>query len=61
MRDSDLTDVLHWTPGASIELKKIPFFARSQARQKIEQLARQLGEETVTLELVQKAREEFGQ
>jgi hypothetical protein len=61
MRDSDLTDVLEWTLQARIELKKIPFFARSQARQKIEQLARQLGEETVTLELVEKAREEFGQ
>lgn len=61
MRDWDLTDVLHWTPEARSELKKIPFFVRSQARQKIEQLARQLGEETVTSELVEKAREEFGQ
>jgi len=61
MRDSDLTDLLEWTPEAKVKLKKIPFFVRSQARQRIEQLARGSGQEVVTPELVEQARLEFGQ
>jgi hypothetical protein len=61
MSDFDLTDVLEWTPQARIKLKNIPFFARSQARQRIERLARELGQAVVTPELVEQAREEFGQ
>jgi hypothetical protein len=61
MRDSDLTDVLEWTPEAKVKLKNIPFFARAQARRRIEQLARSTGQEVVTAELVEQARLEFGQ
>jgi len=61
MRDSDLTDVLEWTPEAKTKLKNIPFFVRSQARQRIEQLARNAGQGVVTAELVEQARLEFGQ
>jgi len=61
MRDSDLTDVLEWTPQARALLKKIPFFVRTQARGRIEQLARGSGQQVVTAELVEQARLEFGQ
>lgn len=61
MTDSDLTDALEWTPEAKAKLKNIPFFARTQARQRIEQLARAAGQEIVTVELVEQARVEFGQ
>lgn len=61
MRDSDFTDVLEWTPEAKAKLKNIPFFVRTQARQRIEQLARADGQEVVTVELVEQARVEFGQ
>lgn len=61
MSDSDLTDALEWTPEAKAKLKNIPFFVRTQARQRIEQLARAAGQEIVTVELVEQARVEFGQ
>lgn len=52
---------LKWTPEAKAKLKNIPFFARSQARDRIERLAREAELETVTAELVEQARSEFGQ
>ena len=61
MSSSDFTDVLQWTPEAKAKLKKIPFFVRTQARQRIEQLAREAELEVVTVELVEQARVEFGQ
>ena len=56
-----MTDSLEWTPEATEKLKNIPFFVRSQARQRIEHLAREAELETVTAELVEQARLEFGQ
>lgn len=61
MRDNDFTDELEWTSAAKAKLKNIPFFVRSQARQRIEQLARSTGQAVVTAELVEQARHEFGQ
>ena len=61
MRNFNLTDDLYWTPQAQAKLKMIPFFARPQARQKIEQLARAEELEEVTAEIVEQARAEFGQ
>ena len=61
MRESDLTDALKWTPEAKVKLQNIPFFVRSQARQRIEHLAREGEMDTVTAELVEQARLEFGQ
>ena len=60
MHNSDF-DALIWTREAESKLKNIPFFARAQARQRIEALAREANLETVTAELVEKARMEFGQ
>jgi hypothetical protein len=61
MSDSNLTDALEWTPEAKAKLKNIPFFVRTQAKARIEQLARAAEQEVVTVELVEQARLEFGQ
>jgi hypothetical protein len=61
MSSSDFTDTLEWTPQAKAKLKNIPFFVRTQARQRIEQLAREAELEVVTVEIVEQARSEFGQ
>ncbi len=61
MRNFNLTDELYWTPQAQAKLKMIPFFARSQARLKIEKLARAADLQEVTSEIIEQARAEFGQ
>lgn len=61
MRDFDYTETLRWTPEAKAKLKNIPFFVRTSARQRIEQLARTSDLDEVTAELVERARTEFGQ
>ena len=61
MRNDNLTDDLYWTPQAQVKLKMIPFFARPQARLKIEEIARAAELEEVTAEIVEQARAEFGQ
>ena len=54
-------DSLPWTKEAQQKLKNIPYFARVQARQRIEQLAREADLDEITAELVEQARLEFGQ
>jgi len=61
MNDSNLIDILEWTPLAKAKLKNIPFFVRAQAKARIEQLARAAEQEVVTVELVEQTRVEFGQ
>ena len=61
MSNFNLTDDLSWTLQAQIKLKMIPFFARPQARKKIEAMARAAELEEVTAEIVEQARVEFGQ
>ena len=59
--NSNFTNELEWMPQAKAKLKNIPYFVRTQARQRIEQLAREAELETVTPEIVERARLEFGQ
>lgn len=61
MRNFDLTDDLYWTPQAQAKLKMVPFFARPQARQRIEEIARAAELEEITIEVVEQARVRFGQ
>ena len=61
MRHFNLTDDLYWTTEAQAKLRKIPFFVRPQARQRIEQLTRAANLEEVTANIVEQARIEFGQ
>jgi hypothetical protein len=59
--DFALNDTPRWTPEAKAKLKNIPFFVRSQARQRIEELARAAGLDEITAEIVEQARLESGQ
>lgn len=61
MMKFDYADALEWTPGAKAKLRNIPYFVRTQARQRIEQLAREVESEVVTVEIVEQARATFGQ
>jgi hypothetical protein len=55
------SDRLGWTVEAKAKFNNIPFFVRSQARQRIEELARAAEADQVTVEIVEQARSEFGQ
>lgn len=55
-----MEDELRWTAAAQAKMKNIPFFVRTQARLRIEQLARE-SDGIVTAALVEQARLEFGQ
>ncbi len=59
--DFHLTDELRWTPEAEAKLKNVPFFARSQARQRVEEMARASEIAVVTPELVEQVRLIVGQ
>jgi hypothetical protein len=61
MSEYDVSDPLPWTAEAKAKLKNIPFFVRTQARQRIEELARAANLDKVTVEIVEQARTEFGQ
>jgi hypothetical protein len=61
MNHFSLLNGLHWTAEAKTKLKNIPFFVRSQARQRIEQLAIAVQSDEVTSEIVEQARVKFGQ
>ncbi len=61
MQNSDDLENLTWTTDAKAKYKNIPYFVRSKARQRIEQLAMASGSDTITAEIVEKARVEFGQ
>lgn len=61
MANFNFSDTPQWTPQAKAKLKQIPFFVRTQARQRIEELARAAGLDEVTVEIVEQARVEFGQ
>ncbi|MBE9041646.1 PCP reductase family protein [Oscillatoriales cyanobacterium LEGE 11467] len=61
MLDSELTNELQWTSEARAKLRNIPFFARARARTQIEELARRSQSEQVTVDIVEEARQSFGQ
>ena len=61
MKNFNLNHDLYWTPQAQAKLKMIPFFARPQARHRIEEVARAAGLEEVTTEIVEQVRAQFGQ
>lgn len=61
MSEFDFNESLHWTSDAKLKLKNIPYFVRTQARQRVEQLAREANLDEVTVEMVEQARLEFGQ
>jgi len=50
---------MRWTPEAEARLKEIPFFVRPAARKKIEQLAAQMGVDTITEAIYEQAKKQF--
>lgn len=54
-------ETLTWSPEAIERLKNIPYFVRSQARQRIEEITYSTDCDIVTAEIVEQARIEFGQ
>lgn len=61
MPNSDYSEDILWTDEAKVKYKNIPYFVRSQARLRIEQIAQASGSDRITAEIVEKARIEFGQ
>jgi Proto-chlorophyllide reductase 57 kD subunit len=57
----DDPETLTWTPEAQAKLRNIPYFVRSQARQRIEEIAYANDTNIVTADIVEQARIEFGQ
>ena len=60
MTNLNLLGNLRWTAKAKAKLRNIPFFVRSQAQAKIEELAIFSEEDIVTPEIVEQARIKFG-
>ncbi len=52
---------MEWTSEAEARLKEIPFFVRPGARKKIERLAQEMGELSITAEIYDKAKAKFGE
>jgi hypothetical protein len=61
MNSHNFTNALTWSTEAKAKLKDIPYFARTQARYRIEQLAREAELDVITVDLVEQARVKFGQ
>ncbi len=51
---------MEWTAEAEAKLKEIPFFVRPGARKKIEKLAQELGHSSITAEIYDRAKAQFG-
>ncbi|HMP41064.1 MAG TPA: ferredoxin:protochlorophyllide reductase (ATP-dependent) subunit B, partial [Roseiflexaceae bacterium] len=49
-----------WATEAQAMLKKVPFFVRGRVQKNVEQYAREHGHATVTVDVLQAARETFG-
>ncbi|MEO1144711.1 MAG: PCP reductase family protein [Cyanobacteria bacterium J06638_22] len=61
MMNSNTFDSLPWTPEAKEKFDNIPFFVRSQARTQIERIARDEELDEITVDVVEQARQKFGQ
>jgi hypothetical protein len=49
-----------WTTEAEAKLKEIPFFVRPAARKKIEKFAQEQGKLEITVEIYERAKQQFG-
>lgn len=50
-----------WLPEAEARLKEIPFFVRPMARKKIEAFAQEVGSQEITIEIYERAKQQFKQ
>jgi hypothetical protein len=51
---------ISWTSEAEAKLKEIPFFVRPAARKKIEKFAQEQGTSEITVEIYDRAKQQFG-
>lgn len=51
---------ISWTTEAETKLKEIPFFVRPAARKKIEKFAQEQGNNEITVEIYERAKQKFG-
>jgi hypothetical protein len=51
---------ISWTLEAEAKLKEIPFFVRPAARKKIEKFAQEQGASEITVEIYDRAKQQFG-
>ena len=56
-----MSNNISWTAEAEAKLKEIPFFVRPAARKKIEKFAQAEGTVEITLEVYDRAKQQFGQ
>ncbi len=55
-----MSNNISWTADAEAKLKEIPFFVRPAARKKIEKFAQEQGITEISIEVYDRAKQQFG-
>ena len=55
-----MSNNISWTAEAEAKLKEIPFFVRPAARKKIEKFAQEQGINEISVEIYDRAKQQFG-
>ena len=55
-----MSNNISWTAEAEAKLKEIPFFVRPVARKKIEKFAQEQGINEISVEVYDRAKQQFG-
>ena len=55
-----MSEKISWTAEAEAKLKEIPFFVRPAARKKIEKFAQEQGMNEITVDIYDRAKQQFG-
>lgn len=55
-----MSNNISWTAEAEAKLKEIPFFVRPAARKKIEKFAQEQGITEISVEVYDRAKQQFG-
>jgi Proto-chlorophyllide reductase 57 kD subunit len=55
-----VSEKISWTAEAEAKLKEIPFFVRPAARKKIEKFAQEQGTSEITVDVYDRAKQQFG-
>ncbi|MCY7337174.1 MAG: PCP reductase family protein [Chamaesiphon sp.] len=55
-----MSNNISWTAEAEAKLKEIPFFVRPAARKKIEKFAQEQGINEISVEVYDRAKQQFG-
>ena len=55
-----MSEKISWTAEAEAKLKEIPFFVRPAARKKIEKFAQEQGMNEISVDIYDRAKQQFG-